>query len=508
MNMEEEIIDDPVASLPKRQHSSRRLYATVAMGILLLVIIVAITTGVLVSKKNKNNESSSSSLATPGTTIDDQQPTNPPPTPVSKPAAAPTSPPVPSPTPPPVSEPTKAPVLPPPTAPPIKTVDGESWKTVSEVRSTCTRDRFGTSLSMSSNGKFIAVGAHHQEGNGYVMVYELKNNDGDDMVPTGGYIESLNTNAASDDEFGWAVALSGDGIILAVGDQTESVVVYQYYPATQSWPQMGDTISGGLGYSVALSLNGRRLAIGGKGTVRIYAFQGSKWVQQGSDIESVSGDGRKDSMAVAISSDGGVVAVGDPSHDNVGYAAVYRFDDTSSTWSQLGESIFGKQLSSNDNFGNTIALSASGMRLAIGGDGVQAEAKNSGYVQVYDYTTANGWTQAGDDIIGLVAGDQFGDSVALSDDGNTLAVGAKQAGRDGTSNGQGEAGYARVFSFVNSVEWHQLGETIQGADNKNRHFGSSIDISADGTAVVVGDPISYDPNYSFVGFIGLYQAEM
>ena len=67
---------------------------------------------------------------------------------------------------------------------------------------------------------------------------------------------------------------------------------------------------------------------------------------------------------------------------------------------------------------------------------------SSGYVQVF--TNQNGvWTQIGQDIIGEEQGDIFGFNVALSSDGNILAIGATQNNNQTDVN----SGYVRIFDL-------------------------------------------------------------
>ena len=79
---------------------------------------------------------------------------------------------------------------------------------------------------------------------------------------------------ANGDEFGWSVSLSDDGKTLAVGAQsadvngvsTGLVKVYQMDDSVSGWMQLGDDIDGEaaddhLGLSVSLSADGNTVAI-------------------------------------------------------------------------------------------------------------------------------------------------------------------------------------------------------------------------------------------------------
>ena len=116
---------------------------------------------------------------------------------------------------------------------------------------------------------------------------------------------------AAGDNSGWSVSLSSDGTILAVGaihndgagSSAGHVRVYQW--SGGSWTQLGSDIDGEAasdqsGYSVSLSSDGTILAVGamyndGAGTsaghVRVHEFSSGVWTQIGSDIDGDAGQG-------------------------------------------------------------------------------------------------------------------------------------------------------------------------------------------------------------------------
>ena len=257
----------------------------------------------------------------------------------------------------------------------------------------------------------------------------------------GGDIEGI----VADDKFGSSVSLSADGTILAVGapnnDSNGSLSghVRVYAESGGIWTQLGGDINGesagdASGFSVALSADGTRLAVGAPfnditnesnsntGQVRIYIFNGGIWSLLGEEIYGQSvGDmlGR----SVSISADGTRLAIG----ANY-YTQVYEEND--GVWTQLGDNIAGEggQL--------VVSLSPDGTWLAVGepfssGNGVQ-----SGCVKVYSESSGV-WSQVGTTIQGEGAGDQSGYSVSLSEEGARLAIGSP-----GNTFG---AGHVRVF---------------------------------------------------------------
>ena len=104
------------------------------------------------------------------------------------------------------------------------------------------------------------------------------------------------------------------------------------------------------------------------------------------------------------------------------------------------------------------------------------------------------WTQIGNDIDGVIAEEQFGWSVSLSDDGSILAAGAPY-----NDDGNDNAGQVRLYQNVNG-DWVQLGQSISGI-TIGEGFGRAISMSADGSIVAAGAPFYGD----WAGRVRVYQ---
>ena len=298
---------------------------------------------------------------------------------------------------------------------------------------------------------------------------------------------------AAGDQSGYSVALSDDGTRLAVGavrdDGTHAGSTRVFQWSGSGWVRMGadiaaESIADESGYSVALSADGTRLAVGARlnnaaaplaGHVRVFRWSGAEWIQMGADID---GESRYEQAgyAVALSDDGTRLAVGAPGGDgNRGLVRVYGWSGTE--WSQLGDTITGDAPS--DTSGWSVALSAGGTRLAVGAPGSDASAANAGRVTVFDWTGST-WTRLGS-VDGEAANDFAGRSIALSADGSRLAVGA--AKNDGAGV---DAGHTRVYSWSGST-WLPMGPDVDG-DAANDQSGAAVALSADGSRLAVGAP--------------------
>ena len=298
----------------------------------------------------------------------------------------------------------------------------------------------------------------------------------------------------ADDAFS-LVAISGNGKIAAFlsgvlnsADGSNFIRLYSWDPKLQVWQQFGNDIfqeaaQDRHGCSVALSDNGNTIAIGADmgagngifgraGQVSVYRWSASHalWKQLG---KSIKGKATADCFGrtVSLSADGNTLAVGasngdasvthrdggQGNGDNEGQVSIFVWEDSVVSWKQLGNIIDGE--AKKDNSGSALALSADGTTIAIGAHANSDAGQRSGHVRVYRwFKSIHSWKQLGNDIDGEVAGDNSGSSVALSANGEVIAIGAPFAGGNGLASGQ-----IRVFKWQNRAKsWRQLGNDIQG----------------------------------------------
>ena len=157
-----------------------------------------------------------------------------------------------------------------------------------------------------------------------------------------------------------------------------------------------------------------------------------------------------------------------------------------------------------DAFGYSVALSADGNTLAVGAIGEDSNATGvngnqagnsspaSGAVYVFSRSGSTWVQQAYVKASNTGADDQFGLSVALSADGNTLAVGARSEdsnaigiGGDQTNNSAGQSGAVYVFSRSGST-WSQQAYVKASNTGASDFFGGQVALSADGNTLAVG----------------------
>ena len=94
-------------------------------------------------------------------------------------------------------------------------------------------------------------------------------------------------------------------------------------------------------------------------------------------------------------------------------------------WSQIGQDIDANSPINNagDNLGTSVALSNNGSRIAIGAPGNDANGLNSGHTKIFNYSN-NAWIQLGEDIVGEGIGDLSGSTVSINHNGDRVSIGA------------------------------------------------------------------------------------
>lgn len=315
------------------------------------------------------------------------------------------------------------------------------------------------------------------------------------------------------DQAGYSVSLNADGTIMAIGspqnddngDRSGHTRVFQNQSGT--WTQLGSNIPGEAsgdrsGFSVSINANGTRLVIGAPfndnngsdaGHVRVYEYNGTNWVQLGSNI---NGESSSDNMGISVDMDdaGEKIVVGaygdDGAAGNAGHARVYEYNG--SEWVQLGADIDG--LGFGDRAGKSVSISGNGQAVAVGSPENSDVAEDAGHVRVF-YYNGTSWLQRGSAITGDAFRDYMGTSVSLAYDGYDVAVGAP--GLDGNA-----AGYARVFQFQ-TTDWVQLGSDIAG-EYFSGNCGYSVSLQSGSAGfVAVGEPNAFNGNDSY-GRIGIY----
>lgn len=361
-------------------------------------------------------------------------------------------------------------------------------------------DYTGWSVSISSDGTRVAIGAYGSD-QGRTMVFE---ESGGTWTQVGVDILGELSNDGGQDYSGYSVSLSSDGSRVAIGAIHNSVS-FVAYPNTNpnqykghvrvyaenggAWSQVGADIDGEdtfdySGWSVSLSDDGTRVAIGAysnddngnnAGHVRVYSESGGTWTQMGADIDGEAAEDQS-GWSVSLSGDGSRLAIGARYNDGGGSSSghVRVYSESGGSWTQLGSDIDGG--AQFDYSGWSVSMSYDGTRVAIGAPGA-SHLGGVGHVAVYE-ESGGVWTQVGSNIDGEATGDYSGQSVSISSDGTRVAI--KDIGAD----------RVRVYSESNGV-WTKTGGNIAGVSagrNPGNIPGKLVSMSGNGTRLIIGDP--------------------
>ncbi len=285
------------------------------------------------------------------------------------------------------------------------------------------------------------------------------------------------SNAQAGDEFGWAVAIAGDTLVVgATGEASNG-----------SSPADNSAISAGAAY--------------------VFERTGSSWSEQAYLKAANAEAGDLFGWSVAIVGDTVVVGAiyesssgGSPADNSAAAAgAAYVFVRSDTTWTQQAY-LKAANAESGDVFGDALALA--GETLVIGASGEDgngsspadnsAAAAGAAYVFIRAGTT---WSQQGYlKAANAGIGDEFGGSVAISAD--TSVVGARYEDSNGSSpadNSANGSGAAYVFVRSSAAQrapgapvWSQQGYLKAANADSSDIFGDAVAIA--GATVVVGAP--------------------
>jgi len=377
----------------------------------------------------------------------------------------------------------------------------------------------GNTVAISRDGNTIAVGAPHESsgatgtnGNqhdesaynaGAVYVYARAGAGWSQQA----YVKA--SNAGAGDYFGSSVVLSADGNTMAVAAHWEA--------------------------SAATGVNGNQAdnSIPQAGAVYVFTRGGGRWTQQAylkasntgekSEGEALvgGGDGDQFGFSLALAADGNTIAVGAVGEDStatgingnqadnaaVSAGAVYVFRRVGSTWSQQAylKPSTPAMFAAGDLFGFSLGLSADGTTLAVGvyDEGGSSRQVNgpvdgmrggSGAVYVFARAGTTWSQQAYLKVSTAEGGDSWGVSLALSDDGNTLATGSvdedctargvNPPGCDTDQKTDVSTGAVAVFGRTGTT-WSQTAYLKSSNTDTEDWFGIRLAMSGDGNTLAV-----------------------
>jgi trimeric autotransporter adhesin len=382
--------------------------------------------------------------------------------------------------------------------------------TYMKASNTDVNDWFGWSIAISGDGKTLAVGAPAEASNakgangdqtsntsptsGAVYVFAKVNGNWQQEA----FLKASNTEQPSDgitqslpnSRFGYQVALSTDGNTLAVSainEDSRSMGVN----CEPNYITSSSSASNSAGYLVYRS----NIDVG---AVYVFNRTNTQWAQTAyikplfpaSNLTfgyslALSGDGKTLAVGTAVESleVSGLVSLEENSSSSVAFVC-FNFSSSSSTSSSSSST------SSSSSSSSSTTNSSNSSSLAGG--------PNSGAVYIYRLKDT-GWKEdAYVKASDAGAQDYFGESIALSQDGNLMAVGAPgEDSKDTSANNDTvtvenisaylDTGAVYIFQKTNQI-WLQQAKVKPSKNEWLQAFGTSVALSADGNTLAVGAP--------------------
>lgn len=368
-------------------------------------------------------------------------------------------------------------------------------------------DDFGRSVSI--NGKVAVVGDPRFPAPGAAYCFRW------DGMQWSKEETLMAPNPATEDQFGKAVAVSGDvAVIGAPGTnapefQRGAAYIFRYEPQTLGWElETCLTASDGdagdlLGFSV--SIDGDVVVVGARddendgilqsGAAYVFRYNGSDWIEEAklTDPQGEAGD----LFGVSVSVSGDVAIVGahgnnGPGNDS-GAAFVFRYDGME--W-MLDSELIASDAVGSERFGFSVSIS--GTVAVVGAYQDSDDGNASGSAYVYRYVGSAWFEEVKLTASDATALDWFGRSVAVSSDTSTILIGATRDDDEGP-----ESGSTYVFRD-DGADWHEAIKLTASDGGANHKFGASVSVDRH-VALVGAHRESEDPGaaYVFGGISGL-----
>ena len=197
--------------------------------------------------------------------------------------------------------------------------------------------------------------------------------------------------------------------------------------------------------------------------------------------------------SLALSNDGNTLFVGTTGNDtsqvaNKGAVHILTKDENDD-W-QLIQKREGALLKAGDGFGSSVILSNDGNTVFVGADGDNTGGQARGAVHILTKNNRDRWAfnakiADGTGDLTLVSDDYFGTSLALSSDGNILFVGTRGDNAGGTSRGA-----VHILTKDENDDWQWQEKIAHGTGDltlvNDDYFGTSLALSSDGNTLFVG----------------------
>ncbi len=378
---------------------------------------------------------------------------------------------------------------------------------------------FGMDVDCSDDGTRVIIGAYNaDEGGtdrGQAFVFDW---NGYDWVQLGNTLQGTQNGEL----LGYAVAISGDGNYIAIGNpfyhdgSTADVGRYGvFYLAVATWTILpdsgsltstlqnyflGTTTSELAGYSLSLSYDGKTISAGYRGSasgagadagqIRVHTYANGAWTQKGQNLNGLE-SGDRLGYSIDMSSDGNYLIAGSNYGANK-QAYVYDYVSGSTSWVKR-TTLSHPNPTDASSYGASVAISDDGNTVAVGAPYDDVDGTDFGRAYVYTWS-GSAWSSP--TILSnpgaATTADAFGSVVSISGDGTRLIVAASR--EDTAVHAQNTTDNGRVYTYEYYGGLWQLRQPVAsigatGLSDSARlgEFSDGCMISRDGSTIVVGE---------------------
>lgn len=306
----------------------------------------------------------------------------------------------------------------------------------------------GTTVAISGNTVVVGqncleIGSNpncNVQNQGVAYVYEKPSSGWSNMVQTA---ELTPSDGQASDEFGLAVAVSGDTIVVGSGTGK----VYVYVKPVNGWTNMTETaqLSDGVTgdcFGCAVAIDQQTIVVGAaettingnqsQGAAYVFVEPATGWATTSSyAAQLTASDGTfEDIFGISVGISGNTIVAGAPFYqDRTGPGAAYVFVKPTSGWSNMTQTaeLTKTEQGLFDEFGLAVAID--GNTIAVGAPQAQGNDNSAGGAYVF-VEPPTGWANSTEtaQLLASSATQNFGFSMATS--GNKVVVGTFS----GTSN--------------------------------------------------------------------------
>lgn len=390
---------------------------------------------------------------------------------------------------------------------------GGSWTEVAKLNASdaASSDQFGFSVSIE--GDYAVVGALFgntgsvESGAAYVFHRDAGGAD------NWGQVAKLTAaDAAAADNFGFTVAISGETVVIGayqdddIPSSSGSAYVFEKdQGGVDNWGQVtkltASDAAAGDNFGYAVDISGDTVVVGSRLDDDLGVSSGSAYLferdlgganQWGQSAKLTASDGfTGDNFGVSVAIDGGVVAVGARVDDDAGSASgsVYVYQVNGGVWSETAK-LTASDAAAGDQFGASVDVYGDEIVVGAVYNDDAGTSSGSAYVFSKDHGGANNWGEAKKlTASDAGAGDTFGQSVGIGSEG--VIVGAYQNDNAGTNSGSAYI-YSPVSAQTNVGIDGNGDLLIEGVGLANNNLtivieGSNVRISDASATLIAGN---------------------